>query len=62
MRDDALDPQEWDRACRGLPEMGKPRLVPWDEMPRTATWKVRRGELREQLLGSSDTYGTGQWT
>ncbi|WP_079260379.1 class I adenylate-forming enzyme family protein [Streptomyces malaysiensis] len=62
MRDDALDPQEWDRACRGLPEMDKPRLVPWDEMPRTATWKVRRGELREQLLGSSDTYGTGQWT
>jgi acyl-coenzyme A synthetase/AMP-(fatty) acid ligase len=62
MRDDHLEPDEWERATQGLPELEKPRIVPWEDVPRTATWKVRRVELREQLLGAKDGLGTGQWT
>ncbi|MEO5876347.1 MAG: class I adenylate-forming enzyme family protein [Streptosporangiaceae bacterium] len=59
---DELDPAEWARATAGLPELAAPAVIPWDRFPRTATWKVRRFELREQVLGTNQTYGTGRWT
>jgi acyl-coenzyme A synthetase/AMP-(fatty) acid ligase len=62
MRDDRLTSAEWARATEGLPPLAAPRIVPWDEVPRTATWKVRRVELRERLLGAHTGPGTGQWT
>ncbi|MFF8815550.1 AMP-binding protein [Streptomyces pactum] len=62
MSDDRLDPEEWRAATRGLPELDEPRLVPFDEVPRTATWKVRRLDLREQVLGTKEALGTGRWT
>lgn len=62
MRENQLDPAEWQRAVEGLPELAAPHLVPWEEVPRTATWKVRRLELREQVLGSQEVIGTGRWT
>ncbi|MEW2443724.1 class I adenylate-forming enzyme family protein [Micromonospora marina] len=62
MQDDRLDAREWREAVRGLPELAAPRLVPWDDIPRTATWKVRRLALQEQVLGTSRTPGTGRWT
>jgi acyl-CoA synthetase (AMP-forming)/AMP-acid ligase II len=42
--------------------MEEPRLVSWDDVPRTATWKVRRLELREKALGTKESIGTGRWT
>jgi acyl-coenzyme A synthetase/AMP-(fatty) acid ligase len=60
--DDQLAPEEWQRAKRGLPELEEPRLIAWEDIPRTSTWKVRRVELRERLLGTSDVLGTGKWT
>ncbi|WP_049576524.1 AMP-binding protein [Streptomyces sp. SBT349] len=62
MRDNTLDPAEWERATRGLPDLAEPLLVPWEDLPRTATWKVRRVELREMLFGEKRGIGTGQWT
>lgn len=60
--DNRLDPEEWRQAVRGLPQLADPVLVPFEEVPRTATWKVRRLDLREQTLGSKDVIGTGRWT
>ena len=37
-------------------------LIGWEEFPRTGTWKVRRPDLRERVLHSTETFGTGQWT
>lgn len=62
MRDDQLDPTAWKEAVQGLPELDEPRLVPWDDMPRTGTWKVRRTELRRKLFGATTGIGTGAWT
>jgi acyl-coenzyme A synthetase/AMP-(fatty) acid ligase len=62
LRDGRLDPGEWARATEGLPPLAEPKIVPWDEIPRTATWKVRRVELRERLLGTQSGHGTGRWT
>lgn len=62
MRENRLDPREWQSATAGLPELAEPRLVPWEEVPRTATWKVRRAVLREQVLGTDKTIGSGKWT
>ncbi|TVL91733.1 class I adenylate-forming enzyme family protein [Streptomyces sp. SAJ15] len=62
MNDNRLDPEEWRAATRGLPELAAPRLVPFEDVPRTATWKVRRLDLREQVLGSKESIGTGRWT
>jgi hypothetical protein len=57
-----LDPAEWKAATADLPGMADPIVIPWESFPRTATWKVRRFELREQVLGSSQIYGSGKWT
>lgn len=60
--DGRLDPDEWRAACEGLPPLGEPRLVAFEDVPRTATWKVRRHDLREQVLGTKESLGTGRWT
>ncbi|MFF0393468.1 AMP-binding protein [Kitasatospora sp. NPDC004615] len=57
-----LDPQRWQDAVRDLPPLAEPLIVPWDAVPRTATGKVRRHELREQVLAGSSPIGTGRWT
>ena len=52
----------WARAAAGLPPMRPPVVLAWDEIPRTATMKVRRADLREQLTGAQQGIGTGRWT
>jgi acyl-coenzyme A synthetase/AMP-(fatty) acid ligase len=56
-----LDRSEWEKAVADLPDLAQPVHVRWDEIPRTATWKVRRVELRRRLLGE-DPVGRGAWT
>ncbi|GAA2102162.1 AMP-binding protein [Actinomadura alba] len=60
--DGDLDPAIWENATKGLPEMDPPVLIAWEEFPRTGTWKVRRHELREKVLDTTETHGTGRWT
>ncbi|MGV9680573.1 AMP-binding protein [Nocardia sp. NPDC003482] len=57
-----IDPARWELAIRDLPKMAEPITIPWTELPRTATWKVRRNELRSRVLGSENMPGTGNWT
>jgi hypothetical protein len=57
-----LSEAEWRRATRGLPELAAPRLIAWEDFPRTGTWKVRRFDLRQRVLHSQATFGTGHWT
>jgi acyl-coenzyme A synthetase/AMP-(fatty) acid ligase len=61
-RDGRLDPTAWGRAVADLPPLADPVVLTWDELPRTATGKVRRAELRMRLLGTAATFGTGRWT
>ena len=60
--DGKLADDEWKRACAGLPVMDEPRLISWEDIPRTSTWKVRRLELRERVAGDVGGFGTGLWT
>ncbi|MBF6436583.1 class I adenylate-forming enzyme family protein [Nocardia cyriacigeorgica] len=60
--DRELDAAEWADAVRDLPPLDQPVVLPWAELPRTATWKVRRHALRASVLGTDETYGTGRWT
>jgi acyl-coenzyme A synthetase/AMP-(fatty) acid ligase len=49
-RDDVvLDRLAWSDAVRGLPGLAHPIQLAWDDIPRTPTTKVRRGELRRRL-------------
>jgi len=49
-RDDApLDTRRWLQAVAGLPAMADAIQLPFDQVPRTATHKVRRPELVQQL-------------
>nr|WP_042191496.1 AMP-binding protein [Kibdelosporangium sp. MJ126-NF4]CEL20120.1 long-chain acyl-CoA synthetase [Kibdelosporangium sp. MJ126-NF4]CTQ97344.1 long-chain acyl-CoA synthetase [Kibdelosporangium sp. MJ126-NF4] len=45
-----LDPARWRLATQDLPPMDDPVWLPFDEVPRTSTWKVQRPELI-RLLG-----------
>jgi acyl-coenzyme A synthetase/AMP-(fatty) acid ligase len=45
-----LDPARWSAATSDMPGLGTPRMLAWDELPTTATWKVRRGALRSQVF------------
>jgi long-chain acyl-CoA synthetase len=40
-----LDMARWQQATRDLDPMSDPVQLPFDEVPRTSTWKVRRPEL-----------------
>ncbi|MFI0270289.1 class I adenylate-forming enzyme family protein [Streptomyces luteogriseus] len=44
-----LDPERWRRATAGLPAMAEPRQWRFEELPMTATWKVKRGEIARML-------------
>jgi acyl-coenzyme A synthetase/AMP-(fatty) acid ligase len=61
-RDGTLARDAWRRAVADLPPLGEPALLPVHQLPLTATGKVRRQELRDQLLGGAQPYGTGHWT
>jgi acyl-coenzyme A synthetase/AMP-(fatty) acid ligase len=60
--DTPLEPARWKDAVRDLPELGEPLVIGWDEVPRTATGKVRRNELRARHLAGAAPHGTGKWT
>jgi acyl-coenzyme A synthetase/AMP-(fatty) acid ligase len=57
-----IDAGAWREATADLPDLDDPVVVRWEDFPRTGTWKVRRLDLRDQLFGTTKTYGTGQWT
>lgn len=57
-----LDRAEWARAVADLPELTEPIQVRWEDFPRTATWKIRRVALREQLFAGTRAIGVGRWT
>ncbi|GIF17092.1 AMP-binding protein [Actinoplanes teichomyceticus] len=57
-----LDEAAWARAVADLPPMSRPVLLTEEQIPRTATGKVRRGELRARFTGSPAGYGSGRWT
>lgn len=57
-----LDAAAWRAAVRDLPPLAEPMVRSWAEIPRTGTGKVRRLELRAQLLPDATTFGTGDWT
>jgi acyl-coenzyme A synthetase/AMP-(fatty) acid ligase len=52
----------WGAVSEDMPPLAQPIRIGWEEFPRTATWKVRRSELRERLLGESRPVGMGRWT
>jgi acyl-coenzyme A synthetase/AMP-(fatty) acid ligase len=60
--DAPIDPARWQRATANLPALASPVQIKWSEFPRTATWKVRRGALREILRSGASGFGYGTWT
>ncbi|KUO17271.1 class I adenylate-forming enzyme family protein [Streptomyces dysideae] len=61
-RDGTVDRAAWRRAVADLPPLGEPALLPADQLPLTATGKVRRQELRDRFLDGAPPHGTGRWT
>ncbi|MEU3020294.1 class I adenylate-forming enzyme family protein [Nocardiopsis sp. NPDC007018] len=57
-----LDLAAWRNAVADQPAMADPVVLTWDELPRTGTGKVRRGELRDLLGLRPGAPGTGRWT
>ncbi|MGW5348915.1 AMP-binding protein [Streptomyces sp. NPDC004031] len=57
-----LTQARWRATVHDLPALAEPLTLEWDAVPRTATGKVRRHELRDRYLGGSATHGTGKWT
>ena len=49
--DRPVDAERWAVATADLPGLPPPRQFGWDQLPTTATWKVRRPALRELLNG-----------
>ena len=52
----------WRHAVSDLPLMGQPIYLAWADIPRTATWKIRRNDLRSSLFGGVGPVGLGRWT
>ena len=48
--DRALDPARWAAATSDMPDLGPAHVLTWDDLPTTATWKVRRAVLRDHLF------------
>ncbi|MDL2078747.1 class I adenylate-forming enzyme family protein [Streptomyces sp. GXMU-J15] len=44
-----LDRAAWAEAVAGLPELSPPVQCRWDDIPHTATWKVKRLEVARRL-------------
>lgn len=59
--DAPVEPGDWEAAVGDLPPLADPIRIRWEEFPRTATWKVRRNQLREDLIGA-EPIGIGRWT
>ncbi|WP_327145293.1 class I adenylate-forming enzyme family protein [Nocardia sp. NBC_01327] len=57
-----LNDDDWTRACTGLPELSEPVVIAAADMPRTATGKIVREELRRRYLDTVATPGSGRWT
>ncbi|KZM69030.1 AMP-binding protein [Nocardia terpenica] len=57
-----LNDHQWQQAVSDLPPLAPPVILPWPALPRTATWKIRRHELRHAILGTNAVHGTGLWT
>jgi len=57
-----LDRAAWTRATEDLPPLAEPIQIKWSQFPRTATWKIRRAQLREQLFSDAEAIGVGRWT
>ncbi|MBN6037812.1 class I adenylate-forming enzyme family protein [Amycolatopsis sp. 195334CR] len=57
-----VDAAEWTGAVHDLPELQPPRVLTWEEIPRTGTGQVRRLALLTMLTGCAETPGTGRWT
>ncbi|MFI7500334.1 class I adenylate-forming enzyme family protein [Streptomyces sp. NPDC049687] len=47
-----LDPERWREATADLPAMAEPRQWRFEELPMTATWKVKRVEITRMLAES----------
>jgi acyl-coenzyme A synthetase/AMP-(fatty) acid ligase len=47
-----VDPVAWQSATSDMPALAEPVHLPFDELPMTATWKVRRFALRDRLAPS----------
>jgi acyl-coenzyme A synthetase/AMP-(fatty) acid ligase len=60
--EEPIDPAAWLRATADLPVMAPPIHLRWEDFPRTATWKIRRVELRRRLLDGAQAIGYGRWT
>lgn len=61
--DDApLSPARWAAAATGMPPLADPVQLPWDDIPRTATWKVQRPLLRELVRPGAQPVGSSRWT
>ncbi|KUO21721.1 class I adenylate-forming enzyme family protein [Streptomyces dysideae] len=48
-----LDPERWREATADLPAMAEPRQWRFEELPMTATWKVKRVEITRMLTEST---------
>ena len=46
-----VKPARWQAATTGLADAGRPFHMRWQDLPTTATWKVRRPALRMLLAG-----------
>ncbi|WP_413805418.1 class I adenylate-forming enzyme family protein [Streptomyces sp. OE57] len=44
-----LDPDSWRRATEDLPALAEPVQCRFEDLPRTATWKIKRLEIARQL-------------
>jgi acyl-coenzyme A synthetase/AMP-(fatty) acid ligase len=47
-----LDPERWREATADLPAMATPRQWRFEELPMTATWKVKRVEITRMLAAA----------
>ncbi|MER6954900.1 class I adenylate-forming enzyme family protein [Streptomyces sp. NPDC000618] len=50
-----LDPERWREATADLPAMAEPRQWRFEELPMTATWKVKRVEITRMLTGTPES-------
>ncbi|HEV7806229.1 MAG TPA: class I adenylate-forming enzyme family protein [Solirubrobacteraceae bacterium] len=57
-----LSPARWSGATAGMPPLADPVQLPWKDIPRTATWKVRRPLLRELVRPGAQAVGSSHWT
>lgn len=51
----ALDPERWREATADLPAMAEPRQWRFEELPMTATWKVKRVEITRMLATTPES-------